>query len=71
MVREKQLSLCFDSVVEIDSLAVPGRAAPSVHDGQAGATVLRLDEFKHRRASEADVSRLRLLEKIARKVKFF
>lgn len=70
MVREEQLSLCFESQASEAQPAVPGLVS-SASTAQPSADVLCLKQFKRQRASAADASSVRLLEKIARKVKYF
>lgn len=66
MVREKQLSLCFEP------LAGDVQQAPSPSNSQKPpARVLSLAHFKQRRPAAEVANSVRLLEKIARKVRHF
>jgi hypothetical protein len=66
MVREEQLSLCFEPLAN-DAQQV----SPSTNGALSTASVYCLKQYKEQRQSVDDADSLRLLEKIARKVKYF
>jgi hypothetical protein len=72
MVGEQQLSLCFESEVGEARPALPHLLLSELAaTQQQSATVLCLRHFKRQGAFAADANSVRLLEKIARKVKYF
>ncbi|WMY11315.1 hypothetical protein [Paraburkholderia phenoliruptrix] len=66
MVREEQLSLCFEPLADDVQ-----QASSTLNSQQQPARVLSLTHFKKRRPAADDANSVRLLEKIARKVKYF
>ncbi|WP_224101866.1 hypothetical protein [Paraburkholderia caribensis] len=66
MVREKQLSLCFEPLANDVQ-----QACPSATGLRSAAIVHCLKQYKEQRQSVDDANSIRLAEKIARKVKYF
>ncbi|WP_321854664.1 hypothetical protein [Paraburkholderia tropica] len=66
MVREEQLSLCFEPLATDAQ-----QACPSTTGTLLTASVYCLKQYKEQRQSVDDANSVRLLEKIARKVKYF
>lgn len=72
MVREKQLSLCFEPQAGEAGQPFPDVVSTSSLPEQQPATnIFCLRQFKYQRAFVADANSARLLEKIAHKVKYF
>lgn len=74
MVREKQLSLCFGPAPDSDEQALAGKGTLSgagVVEPRQSAHILHICNFSRAGSSSAEFSNARLLEKIARKVKYF
>lgn len=74
MVREEQLSLCFGPAPDSDEHALTGKDSLSgagAVELRQSAHILHICNFAHAGSSSAELSNVRLLEKIARKVKYF
>ena len=72
MVREEQLSLCFEPQAEDEAQpAIPELVVSASAEQRTAASVHCFQQFKRRHPSPADANSVRLLEKIARKVKHF
>jgi hypothetical protein len=71
MVREEQLSLCFEPEASEVPPVPPRLSSETPVRQQSTASVLCFGQFKRHRASTTDANSVRLLEKIARKVKYF
>lgn len=72
MVREEQLSLCFEPHVnEGSAISSEQAVSGSVPELRPLAKVLRFKSDKQQRPVTTDANSARLLEKITRKVKYF
>lgn len=71
MVREEQLSLCFEAEADQAHPVPPGHSSAPAAIPLPTASVLCLRQFRRQHPAAADANSARLLKKIARKVKYF